>query len=111
MRFRAASRLLGDPQNCSFQCALHHIGRKPILVSWAHGRGIPRQSRIVFMGNRLFAIAMLVGITILSVVCPVDSAWAQRKEKRMALVVGNSNYSNVPKLPNPQRDAISVGQM
>jgi len=29
----------------------------------------------------------------------------------MALVVGNSNYANVPKLPNPQRDAISVGQM
>ncbi|HEY2894316.1 MAG TPA: caspase family protein, partial [Pirellulales bacterium] len=29
----------------------------------------------------------------------------------MALVVGNSNYGNVPKLPNPQRDAISVGQM
>lgn len=63
------------------------------------------------MGNRFFAIAMLVGITILSMVCPVDSAWAQRKEKRMALVVGNSNYANVPKLPNPQRDAISVGQM
>src|SRR5262249_15971654 len=63
------------------------------------------------MGNRFFAIAMLLGITILSMVCPVDSAWAQRKEKRMALVIGNSNYTNVPKLPNPQRDAISVGQM
>jgi hypothetical protein len=24
-------RLLGHPQNCSFQCALHHIERKPIL--------------------------------------------------------------------------------
>ncbi len=63
------------------------------------------------MGNRFFAIAMLVGITVLSMVCSVDDAWAQRKEKRMALVLGNSNYANVPKLPNPQRDAISVGQM
>src|ERR1700759_5497138 len=65
----------------------------------------------MLMGNRFFAITMLVGITILSMVCSVDSAWAQRKEKRMALVVGNSSYTNVPKLPNPQRDAISVGQM
>src|SRR5215472_12280002 len=63
------------------------------------------------MGNRFFAIAILVGITILSMVCPVDSAWAQRKEKRMALVIGNSDYANVPKLPNPQRDAIAIGQM
>jgi len=63
------------------------------------------------MGNRLLGIAMMIGITILSMVCSVDDAWAQRKEKRMALVVGNSNYANVPKLPNPQRDAISVGQM
>ena len=73
--------------------------------------GFRANAELVIMGNRLLGIAMMIGITILSMVCSVDDAWAQRKEKRMALVVGNSNYANVPKLPNPQRDAISVGQM
>ncbi|WP_022720282.1 caspase family protein [Rhodopseudomonas sp. B29] len=31
--------------------------------------------------------------------------------KRVALVIGNSSYQNVPQLPNPARDADSVGQM
>jgi hypothetical protein len=32
-------------------------------------------------------------------------------EKRVALIVGNSTYQTVPQLPNPSRDAASVGQM
>jgi hypothetical protein len=51
---------------------------------------------------------MTIGAAILLMVFPLDAAWA---EKRVALVIGNSNYANVPKLPNPSRDAISVGQM
>jgi hypothetical protein len=51
---------------------------------------------------------MTIGAAILLMVFPLDAAWAQ---KRVALVIGNSNYANVPKLPNPSRDAISVGQM
>lgn len=51
---------------------------------------------------------MSVAAAILLMVFPLDAAWA---EKRVALVLGNSNYASVPKLPNPQRDAISVGQM
>jgi TPR repeat protein len=31
--------------------------------------------------------------------------------KRVALVMGNSNYQNVPRLPNPSADAISMAQM
>jgi hypothetical protein len=60
------------------------------------------------MGNRLFGIAITIGVAILMAVLPVDRALA---EKKVALVIGNSNYGNVPKLPNPSRDAISIGQM
>ncbi len=34
-----------------------------------------------------------------------------RADKRVALVVGNSSYQNVPQLPNPARDANSVAQL
>ena len=40
-----------------------------------------------------------------------DLAWAAAKEKRVALVVGNSSYQTVPKLPNPSRDASSVAKL
>ena len=36
---------------------------------------------------------------------------AARAEKRVALVVGNSNYQTVPQLPNPSRDATAVAKM
>jgi Caspase domain len=60
--------------------------------------------------SKFFGIAIAIGVAILTVVFPFDSACAQN-QKRIALVVGNSNYAHVPKLPNPSRDAISVGQM
>ena len=60
------------------------------------------------MGNRLFGIAITIGAAILMAVLPLDYALA---DKKVALVIGNSAYSNVPKLPNPSRDAISIGQM
>ena len=60
------------------------------------------------MGNRLFGMAMTIGIAILAMAFSADSAWAER---RIALAIGNSNYESVPKLPNPSRDAISMGQM
>src|SRR6516165_9642412 len=60
------------------------------------------------MGNRLFGTAMMIGVTILTMVFSPEPALA---EKRIALAIGNSNYENVPKLPNPSRDAIAIGQM
>jgi hypothetical protein len=36
---------------------------------------------------------------------------AARAEKRVALVVGNSNYQTVPQLPNPSRDATAIAKM
>jgi Caspase domain len=62
----------------------------------------------ITMGNRLFGIAMTIGLAIFMMAFPLDQARAQKK---VALVIGNSNYINVPKLPNPARDAISIGQM
>jgi uncharacterized caspase-like protein len=35
-----------------------------------------------------------------------DSAFA---EKRVALVIGNSNYKSVPKLANPESDSTAIG--
>src|SRR6516165_250949 len=60
------------------------------------------------MGNRLFGTAMMIGVTILTMVFSPEPALA---EKRIALAIGNSNYDAVPKLPNPSRDAIAIGQM
>jgi len=40
------------------------------------------------------------------------AAWAQAApEKRVALVIGNANYINAAKLPNPVNDANAVGAM
>jgi hypothetical protein len=60
------------------------------------------------MGNRLFGTAMMIGVTILVMVFSPEPALA---EKRIALAIGNSDYENVPKLPNPARDAIAIGGM
>jgi len=60
------------------------------------------------MGNRLFGTAIVIGVAILTMVFSPERAFA---EKRIALAIGNSNYENVPKLPNPSRDAIAIGQM
>ncbi len=46
------------------------------------------------------AVALALGL---------DSALAA--EKRVALVVGNSNYRNVARLPNPERDATSMAKL
>ena len=64
------------------------------------------------MRKSLLANAMMIGAAILWMVLQFDVAWAQTgTPKRVALVVGNSDYSTVPKLPNPSRDANAVAQM
>jgi uncharacterized protein len=50
--------------------------------------------------------AFAAAIFAYAVCCSPASA-----SKRVALVVGNSNYQNVPRLPNPSADAISIAQM
>ncbi len=32
-------------------------------------------------------------------------------EKRVALIIGNSNYRNVARLPNPEKDAVSIAKL
>jgi hypothetical protein len=43
--------------------------------------------------------------------CTVFSAHSAFAEKRVALVIGNSAYQNVPRLTNPARDAAAIGDM
>ncbi len=47
-------------------------------------------------------------LAALLLVLPAASALA---EKRVALVIGNSNYTNVQKLPNPTRDASAIAAL
>src|SRR5450631_1570138 len=56
---------------------------------------------------RLASIAALAGAAIV-LAFSGNSALA---DKRVALVVGNSNYQNVAKLPNPSADASAIAQM
>ena len=71
-------------------------------------QGFRANADLVKMGNRRVGMGMTIGLAILTMAGSVECAWA---EKRIALAIGNSNYENVPKLPNPSRDAIAIGQM
>jgi len=61
------------------------------------------------MTRRLASLAAVIGGAILWMLLAVDVACAA--DKRVALIVGNSIYQTVPKLPNPARDAASVSKM
>ena len=50
--------------------------------------------------------ALVIGWILLTLVLGATPLLA---EKRVALVIGNSTYGNVPKLPNPSNDAEAVG--
>jgi peptidoglycan hydrolase-like protein with peptidoglycan-binding domain len=59
------------------------------------------------MGKLLLAmISPVVGLLMLAV--SPDAAWAER---RVALVIGNSNYQHAPRLGNPVRDATSIAEL
>jgi hypothetical protein len=61
------------------------------------------------MTRRLASLAAVIGATILWMMLAIDVVWAA--DKRVALIVGNSIYQTVPRLPNPARDATSVATM
>jgi len=60
------------------------------------------------MIKRLYRLAATIGVAIGTMVFAHGVALA---DKRVALVVGNSAYQSVPKLPNPSGDANSVARM
>lgn len=60
------------------------------------------------MIKRLCSLVAMIGIAVLSAVIAPGAALA---DKRVALVVGNSAYQSVPKLPNPSADANAVARM
>jgi uncharacterized caspase-like protein len=57
------------------------------------------------MTSRLFSRAFLIGLALML------SAGAASAERRVALIIGNSNYRNVQPLANPARDATAVGAL
>src|SRR5215211_6525793 len=65
----------------------------------------PRRGR--GMATKLLALIAAVGVLI---TLPL-SAGAARAEKRVALVIGNGVYENVPKLANPIKDAAALAEM
>ena len=90
----------------SIRCesALLNLGTSP-RDTWATGLGMGRrQMRLTI---QFASIAALAGAAILL----AFSSNAALADKRVALVVGNSNYQNVAKLPNPSADASAIAQM
>ena len=59
------------------------------------------------MTRRLQLLAAGIAAALLFAFAP-NSASA---EKRVALVVGNSNYKHAPRLPNPEKDAASMAKL
>ena len=53
-----------------------------------------------------FLVAAFAGATLLAL-----SSYAALADKRVALVIGNSSYQNVAKLPNPSSDASAIAEM
>ena len=60
------------------------------------------------MFKRFVPLLAAIGGVVLTMMLATDAA---RAEKRVALVVGNSNYQTVPQLPNPSRDATAIAKM
>ena len=58
--------------------------------------------------SRLVLTAMALALGLFFATIRADSAFAER---RVALVIGNSNYQNAPVLPNPARDAKAIAAM
>jgi hypothetical protein len=62
-----------------------------------------RLSHDIFGRSVMNFVCKLFVLAVLLSVCPPASA-----QKRVALVIGNSNYRSVPALPNPANDAAAV---
>jgi Caspase domain len=57
------------------------------------------------------AFAIVMGAVLATAVIGNAAAAADKPEKRVALVIGNSGYQSVAQLPNPARDADAVAKM
>jgi Caspase domain len=57
------------------------------------------------MTSRLLSLSLLIWLTL------VPSVGSASAERRVALIIGNSNYKNVQLLANPARDATAVGAL
>ncbi len=48
---------------------------------------------------------------VLLIVCAIATAASAQADKRVALVIGNSDYTNAGRLPNARRDAGAIGAL
>ena len=64
-------------------------------------------------GMALHLTRHLVAAAALAAVTCAYALWSSPAlaDKRVALVIGNSNYQNVPRLPNPSADASAIAKM
>ena len=53
--------------------------------------------------------AILTSLILMGIV--VGTSVPALADKRVAMVIGNSTYKNVNQLPNPSKDAASIGDM
>src|SRR5262245_33910593 len=83
---------------------LHAVGKtfsvlQPVTIAHAVGRESPMRKAIPFL-------LILLG-SLLSVAAEAQDA----ASRRVALVIGNAEYVNAAKLPNPANDATAVAAM
>src|ERR1043165_1115341 len=106
-----------------FACGLIECGRNGIALDGGRCRECRRSARrtpemdlwrgpLARAGTRMFKrlvpLVAAIGGFFLAMMLATNAA---RAEKRVALVVGNSNYQTVPQLPNPCGDAAAVAKM
>jgi outer membrane protein assembly factor BamD (BamD/ComL family) len=78
-----------------------------LKVGWAQSVALAGWTNVMQSLRHYMSIAALAWAAVFFAVV-TDSARAA--DKRVALVIGNSSYQNVPKLPNPTSDARAVYQ-
>lgn len=96
MRDNAGKTILAEFQICLTSHPIFQVAKVGRI-----GRGVMQ------LAKKSIWAAILAGLFLISVF-RIGVALA---DKRVALVIGNSNYQNVPKLPNPAADASAMAQM
>src|SRR5262245_58340286 len=71
-----------------------------------YGGGVPAHGAVSMRVKVLALIAAIVALPAL-----LGSTPAAAQQKRVALVIGNSAYQNVARLPNPAKDSAAIAKM
>ena len=83
------------------------------LYDWVFSPDAGRSGRMSRLCSGVMPmIRYVVSVAIVAGAVFVSAFWSDPAlaDKRVALVIGNSNYRNVPKLPNPSADASAIAE-